>query len=282
MTKVPPKAVGARPPRVQPQRPERSRRPRGVEKAEKPKLQKPKGGEAVEAADEANSPQADSTSEQLQTREEIGRALEKRSESFKDDVHLDDREQKAAHDEAHQKAERTEKKDKGFLPKQPGALSDPKKAALQKKPSDGFEQKGVAKKLAMSLDKAEGVTAAVSLSKAVEAAAARPGKPLDAMSLLHSAQEAGVFFNEDGSNPGAEQVDPELAAAVQEAGRLLAEVRGVLRVGPGTNDAGEKVIVVVADRGFGEGSLRQVPPLVHRFATLLALPYDLLPLRRER
>jgi hypothetical protein len=34
--------------------------------------------------------------------------------------------------------------------------------------------------------------------------------------------------------------------------------------------------------GFSEASMAKVPSRVHRFPTLVALPFDLLPLRRDR
>lgn len=106
----------------------------------------------------------------------------------------------------------------------------------------------------------------------------------DAMKALHNAQEPGVFFKEHqaGGRPDEEMEDPELAAAVEECIRMLFGVRGVLRVGPGENDAGEPVVLISAARGFTQQSMAQVPPKVHRFKTLLALPFELLPLKRER
>ncbi len=114
--------------------------------------------------------------------------------------------------------------------------------------------------------------------------APRPPAFGEAMAALHQAQKRGVFFREDGrgSRPEDGGEDPELAAAVEECIRLLFGVPGIHRVGPGLNEAGEPVILVVASRGFTSASLSAVPQRVHRFATLLALPFDLLPLRRER
>ena len=105
-----------------------------------------------------------------------------------------------------------------------------------------------------------------------------------AMQALTSAKDAGVYFREEGHEDGRapeESEDPELAAAVEECIRLLFGVRGILRVGPGTNDKGEPVIVITPHRGFTHSSMRAIPERVHRFKTLVALPYDLLPLRRE-
>ena len=107
----------------------------------------------------------------------------------------------------------------------------------------------------------------------------------DAMKALHNAQEHGLFFKEEwgGANrPDEEVVDPELEAAIEECIRLLFGVQGILRVGPGVNELNEPVVIVVASRGFTAKSLQAVPQTVHRFKTLLALPFDLLPLRRER
>ena len=103
--------------------------------------------------------------------------------------------------------------------------------------------------------------------------------------MLNSAREPGVFFREpdpEGHRRDEDEAeDPELAAAVEECIRLLFGVRGIQRVGPGLDESGEKVILITPMRGFGESSLRAIPERVHRFKTLVALPFDLLPLRRE-
>jgi hypothetical protein len=100
------------------------------------------------------------------------------------------------------------------------------------------------------------------------------------MELLHQAQAEGTFVNEEGRRSAEE--DPELALAVEEARKLLEPVKGIRRVAPGRNEEGDRVVLVVAERGFGEAGLNQVPRKVRRFATVLALAYELLPLRRER
>ena len=104
-----------------------------------------------------------------------------------------------------------------------------------------------------------------------------------AIHVLNNAKDPGVFFREDDPEDARrdEDEDPELAAAVEETIRLLFGVRGIHRVGPGQNDAGEPVIVISTARGFSEASMRAIPDRVHRFRTLLALPYELLPLRRD-
>jgi hypothetical protein len=117
-------------------------------------------------------------------------------------------------------------------------------------------------------------------SQVVPLAGDSPG----ALSAMHQAREPGVFFEEhahqDGEGrPGGE--DPELEAAVEEAIRLLFGVRGIHRISPGVNEAKEPVVLIVANRGFSEKSMQAVPPRVRNFPTLVALPYDLLPLRRE-
>jgi len=114
------------------------------------------------------------------------------------------------------------------------------------------------------------------------AAPAKPARPPDAFSVLHAAQEPGVYFKEEGSHGRAEQQDPELSAAIEEAIRLLFGVRGILRVSGGFDQEQKPAIIVVATQGFGEASMKLVPPKVHRFETILAVPYDMLPLKRER
>ena len=42
------------------------------------------------------------------------------------------------------------------------------------------------------------------------------------------------------------------------------------------------MIIIVVGQGFGEGSLRAIPEKVQKFTTLLALPFDVLPLKKER
>lgn len=132
----------------------------------------------------------------------------------------------------------------------------------------------------------EAVTAAKTTDAVREAAerAAKSGKPPDAMTLLNQAQPHGTFFKEDYEREGhsEEKDDPELAAAVEETIRLMFGVRGILRVGPGRNQADEPVVVMVVGQGFGEASMKAVPEKVHKFPILLALPYDVLPLKKER
>lgn len=109
-------------------------------------------------------------------------------------------------------------------------------------------------------------------------------RPPDAFALLKDAREKGLLFVEDALAEGhsEDQEDPEHAAAVEECIRLCFGVRGILRIGPGHNDKNEPIIVVATTHGFSDASLARVPEKVHRFATLIAIPFDLLPLRRER
>lgn len=102
-----------------------------------------------------------------------------------------------------------------------------------------------------------------------------------ALAALNDAQPPGVYFREEeNSDPGAEASDPELEAAVEEAISLLFGVPGIHHIGPGTNDVKEPVVVIAVARGFSESSLAKIPATVHRFKTLLAIPFELLPLRR--
>lgn len=112
----------------------------------------------------------------------------------------------------------------------------------------------------------------------------RAERPPDAYALLREAKEPGVFFKEDSMHDGhtEEHEDPELAAAVEETIRQLFGVRGILRVGGGKNEKAESIVIVVAAHGFSEASLARVPEKVHRFRTVLAIPFELLPLRKDR
>jgi hypothetical protein len=108
-------------------------------------------------------------------------------------------------------------------------------------------------------------------------------KAPDAFTLLKDAQEAGVLFIEDAERDGhsEDQDEPRLAAAVEECIRICFGVRGILRIGPGRDDQKNPVIVIIAVQGFTNGSLEKVPESVHGFPTMLAIPFELLPLRRE-
>ncbi len=109
-------------------------------------------------------------------------------------------------------------------------------------------------------------------------------RPPDAFALLKEARDKGVLFVEDALKEGhsEDQDDPEHAAAVEECIRQCFGLRGILRIGPGHNDKEEPIIVVATTHGFSDASLAKVPEKVHRFATLIAIPFDLLPLKRER
>jgi hypothetical protein len=112
---------------------------------------------------------------------------------------------------------------------------------------------------------------------------ARFEPPPDAFALLKDAREAGVLFREDAHQEGHSEDadDPALAEAVEECIRLCFGVAGILRIGPGRNDKEEPIIVVVAARGFSHGSLASVPVDVRGFVTTVAVPFELLPLKRD-
>lgn len=105
----------------------------------------------------------------------------------------------------------------------------------------------------------------------------------DAFTLLKDAREEGQLFTEDWKREGhtEEKDDPALAAAVEECIRLCFGLPGIQRIGPGRDDQHLPIIVVVAARGFTEATLAKVPPRVFDFNTTIALPFELLPLRRD-
>ncbi|HLL54733.1 MAG TPA: hypothetical protein VK447_14365 [Myxococcaceae bacterium] len=116
---------------------------------------------------------------------------------------------------------------------------------------------------------------------------AQPSAPANrngAIYALNQAQLPGVFVVEHqrGAGQSEDDEDPALAAAVEEAIGQLFGVRGIHHIGPGQNDAGEAVVVVAAGPDFGEAALAQIPESVGAFKTVVTLPFDLLPLRRNR
>ncbi len=264
----------------------RSSLPRHLEK-EKP--QKLKTG-----ADESEAP-----AQTGQSHEGAGAPLDahehaRLAESWQPESHADKAEEKKAKDELHEeeKAGEGTNADKqgprGFLKQIKPALKAPNSPLPQqgqKKAKDGFEGQNLVHALRTAqAQQAAQAKAAVPVKAAVPQAqpASRPSRPPDAFSVLHAAQDPGVYFKEEGHNGAAEQADPELSAAIEEAIRLLFGVRGILRVSGGFNQEDQPAIIVVATQGFGEASMKLVPPFVHRFETILAVPYDMLPLKRER
>jgi hypothetical protein len=162
---------------------------------------------------------------------------------------------------------------KGQVPGQPGGAVK--------------EQAGAPVKAAVAAPARPATAASAANLRAVQknmlAGSMRSEKLPDAFSLLKEAKEAGVLFVEDSQREGhAEELeDPELAAAVEECIRVCFGVRGILRIGAGRNGLDEPIIVVTTCHGFSESSLAKVPESVHRFATLIAIPFDLLPLKRD-
>lgn len=112
----------------------------------------------------------------------------------------------------------------------------------------------------------------------------------NAFSALHNAQPSGVFFRIVGEGGGqgmageAESpLDPKLLEAVEEARRILDGVPGVEphRIKPGEDDEHAPVVLIPVVRGFTQSGMAKVPLQVRGFATLIAVPYELLPLKRD-
>lgn len=132
--------------------------------------------------------------------------------------------------------------------------------------------------------KAQQLAAAAQLQNKLAGESARKERPPDAFVLLKDARDQGSFFVEHSlaESHGGEAIDPELLAAVEECKALCAGLKGILRIGPGKNDAQEPIILVMTMQGFSDVSLAGVPPQVGRFFTLLVIPFELLPLKVER
>lgn len=288
-----PSKVGT--PAAQANRPRRLASPRHLEKEKPQKLKT--GADESDATNEARPLQAGSPDGPRDPSDHA-----KLAELWQPDSHAQKAEEKKAKDELHEeeKAEagHDPKNPRGFLKQIRPALKAPSAPLQQKKGKDGFEgqqhsapaknsgQSAVGRPLvqqATPVKPAANVQASAPVTAPQPAAPApRPSRPPDAFSVLHAAKDAGVYFKEEGHNGAAEQANPELSAAIEEAIRLLFGVRGILRVSGGFNQDNQPAIIVVATQGFGEASMKLVPPKVHRFETILAVPYDMLPLKRER
>jgi len=198
--------------------------------------------------------------------------------------HADEAEAKEQGKELHEHGEKASqlKKAQGRPGERPAGRT-PQPGAQKKPGRDGFERLN-ARSAALTSGSYASLNPVGAVPTNPAAPAARAERPPDAFTLLKQAKEKGVLFQEDSQREGhsEDQEDPALAEAVEEAIRLLFGVRGVLRIGPGRNEADEPVVVVVAAQGFSEASFARVPPEVHGFATLVAIPFDLLPLRKER
>lgn len=180
-----------------------------------------------------------------------------------------------------------QKQGQGAKPEARPALQKPPQEALKKqdatKPAFGQPATGPSRP-GLTAVSASRLQAAGQVKNKLAGASANPERPPDAFALLKEARERGVLFVEDALQEGhsEDREDPELAAAVEECIRLCFGVRGILRIGPGRNDAQAPIIVVATTHGFTDASLAKVPESVHRFPTLIAIPFDLLPLKRER
>ena len=289
-TRVPP---SIKPPQSQPsqaaQRARRSTRPQAAAN-EKPKPIKAGGPHAGD--EPLNSPEA-----QLWAGLDMDRSLEIRASDIEqrmaelNQTEQAEKEEGAEHTaELHETAHKDEKKSlfKLFSWQKGGGPPKTEKSPLQKqqearqealKKLPGFKATLPTNLTGISASRLQAVA---QLSKPL--AGSLSERPPDAFSLLKEAREKGVLFVEDALADGhsEDKDDPEHAAAVEACIAQCFGVRGILRIGPGHNDKNEPIIVVAITHGFTDVSLEKVPEKVHRFPTLVAIPFDLLPLRRER
>ena len=305
-TRLPP---SAKPP-GQSQQAQRARRSIRHQPTEKPK--QIKAGGAQEGNEALNSPEA-----QLWSGQDYDKSLEIRASEIEERMaelataEQAEKEEGAEHlGDVHEQAER-EQKAKGLLkmfswksglkqgqpdPKNNPLLNKQAQQQAQDKKLPAFKAQpgttgpqGPQKTTSTSSPNLTGVSssrlqAVQSVQKLISGSSATNERPPDAFTLLKEAREKGVLFVEDALAEGhsEEKEDPELRAAVEECIRLCFGLRGILRIGPGHNDKAEPIIVIAVTHGFTDASLAQVPEKVHRFATLIAIPFDLLPLKRER
>jgi hypothetical protein len=286
LSKVPPRSPKGPDPRQRPPKQRSTERPRSVKIASKGQVGHADGDAAIFGAEGVH--EAD------MTHHELVREAEKYSEGWLKATDRDEHEDKKEMEDERLKEERVNQKDDVHKPgekeKSKDNSSSHKQATAEtkhQKIKDGFQRKD--DPLKASVEKLEKAQAAISATPAGQ----KPppprvsGRPDDPMTILHSAQPPGVYFKEGwaGGGQGQEEEDPdakELAEAIEEAIRLLAEVGGITRIGPGRSETDEPVVLVLTGKGFGEKQFKMVPENVRRFATLVVIPYDLLPLKRER
>ena len=308
-TRLPPSKNPATSQASQQQRARRSIRPQAPEK---PKPIKPGG--AQEGGETLNSPEA-----QLWAGQDMDRSLEIRASDVENRMaelataeQLDQEEGAEHAGELHEAASKDDKNKNGLLKMfswkgnaKPGQQAPPNPLlAKQQQQQQGTNKlpafkvpqgtttgaNPALKPTSTSQPNLTGVSssrlqAVQSVQKAqLSGASATNERPPDAFALLREARDKGILFVEDALAEGhsEDQEDPELRIAVEECIRLCFGLRGILRIGPGHNEKNEAIIVVATTHGFTDASLAQVPEKVHRFATLIAIPFDLLPLKRER
>lgn len=287
--RVPP---SSKPPQGQSLQAQRARRSTRPQAAEKPKPIKAGGAQGGD--EPLNSPEA-----QLWAGQDMDRSLEIRAADIEARMaeigqsEQAEKEEGAEHTaELHEAAEKDEKKGlfKIFSWQKAGPAAKPPdpKTLLQKQQEarqEALKKLPAFKPVAPNLT---GISAsrlqAVGQVSQLTGQSVSNERPPDAFSLLKEARERGVLFVEDALKEGhsEDQEDPEHAAAVEECIAQCFGVRGILRIGPGHNDKNEPIIVVATTHGFTDASLSKVPEKVHRFATLIAIPFDLLPLKRDR
>lgn len=286
MTRVPPSNVKPKPASA-PQAPNRPRTSKTQQTTAAQKAQEIKADEQVpelkEGAQQAGEGQGGPEWQHVGA--EHGAAVSEEVQNREDRLEHHERsaEEERKHEQQVNRSSKTVHEKGANQQQQSGSGSETKTTRQLKK--DGFEGAQKLEASAVNLRSLTGLKETQKVATPTLNVPPRPGGNLgDAMKALHNAQDPGVFFKEHdaGGRPDEETEDPELAAAVEECIRMLFGVRGILRVGPGENDAGEPVVLISAARGFTAQSMTQVPPTVHRFKTLLALPFELLPLKRER
>lgn len=294
VTRVPPSRVPTRAPQSSAAQQARLRRP-----TNRPQVQKEQKLKSGQSEDSLNS-EPIKTEAQKAAEDTGAHSMEQLAHAMAHAEQDGAKEAKEAHAEAREQAER-EDKPSGFFARvfgpKPGAQKSGGKppapmakaqtaqqqAPIKKSIRDGFE-KTDPRATAVTSGSFASLSAVGTVQSKLGGSILRPDRPPDAFALLREAKEQGVLFQEDWNREGhsEDQDDPELAAAVEEVISRLFGKAGVLRVGPGRNEAHEPVVVVVATHGFTDASLAAIPERAGRFPTMLALSFELLPLRRER
>ncbi|HZH04373.1 MAG TPA: hypothetical protein VEY30_11350 [Myxococcaceae bacterium] len=101
-----------------------------------------------------------------------------------------------------------------------------------------------------------------------------------ALGALNSAQAPGYYVRERA--PGTEEVDHELAQAVEQVFAELKDLPALERVLAANDEHDQPIVAVDTKKGLSYSQLLAAPDVAGRFKVVYRVPYEALPLKRDR